>query len=1493
MDRKQKRSKGYKARSGSAGEAPRTSNLIPTIAVSRVCPALLGKGARILGPRSATISSFTKTMSNSGPAPRRFQLLGSSKDNTDEFRDWSAVVAFHRQVIKQSEEDFYTLRLVKGAARWSPLAEDSSRSVVGPWQIADDAFINPHFKEQLEVLGTEFYLGLGCIQTKTTDSAALQPIFVLEAKLNKSESGYVLTPDRSKWSLSPTFLSLLDRMNIGLLQEPEELTVQILEAANRKHADSDHSLGEHVITSLAGAFEPLSGRLKPARWSWCLFAPPQNVSAYNAHLVRDYDDLSAYLEHSSYSGGLRLLEGQKDLPHGETLTPLSFVPLNTSQLEAVKGILGDQPVTVVSGPPGCGKSQVVVSTLLNAWALGKRTLFASTNNKAVDVVLERLQRFESEFPIAVRAGSKRHNKVVETIKHATSIIERHKRGVLNIESLKEAQTLQLESDDLRAKLDNGRCEMIDQQLKAALKAYADWKESLARLAERDSSLKDHAIALNAGVSITPSQFLDLIDGARAWIARIPNVQAQIDTNIASRTSLVERRNLQLLDRDRCLSELGLDPETVKDWEWLASTQPARALHDWWNRLTAYLDQPIEQNLATVPWARAYDEFRGANAARKWIHQATSLATELRDYAGEVSAAQAALHAATSKHSSAARVARNLDIESEFPIDIDSLEIFLSEHKRSAALASKWSANIPFTSASRARERLARAFLQVREHLPASLWDRLNRNSETATQNFLPIAEGLLQLGLAQNSLDAATTSYRELETIQLALSKAAIRVQLPSLSLEDAATVWPRHAAALDRRIMEAEVAAEAHDRRAAQKQTFAVLAGFANELDAIGRGMPLRTTFNNGFGRDFVTTIGRLANSPTLSDLDSTRQLKYSGVMPRLLEGWREAQAFQLAATTQANQLDKLRLPSSYLSAWWHDRPSFFADIEEPDSLPQEGDALLQEPLRKLEAWESEWHEYHATDRPTLIQKIQEESQWAHAELMRAVASVPAEERSGISHRVDLLLSDRTDWPISDLSDTFQAYSPEFLRSQLQRINSELESLSFSGAKLAWLDRASSSPGGLAALAKLQTAYSRSLRLKGGDIELFKDALDVLPIWIATGQGTASIPLLPDLFDLLIIDEASQCTLTNILPLLFRAKRLVVIGDKEQLPAIASIPIPMEESLLHKMGLSELEYGLRHCENNAYDAALSQLPGQHADVIPLTEHYRSHPLIIGFSNSHIYHSQLQLRKRTQTQSGKLYPGGVYHRHVIGTAAKSYPSWKNTAEANEVIQVIRELRQDRSVGSIGVVTPFRGQAELISELLHQAVLRDIEVGTAHAFQGDERDAIIFSPVVAGGMPESTSRWASDRNLINVAITRARDVLVIVCDMDACRQSGEILRELSKYCEEVERLRDSSPAELALFTHLVMEGISSIPHFLIGDAEVDFLIPASPKDICIEIDGDKEHAHRKTADQARDAFLTSSGYVVRRFEARQVLHTPNFVISEILKAGQPQARKGRN
>ena len=86
---------------------------------------------------------------------------------------------------------------------------------------------------------------------------------------------------------------------------------------------------------------------------------------------------------------------------------------------------------------------------------------------------------------------------------------------------------------------------------------------------------------------------------------------------------------------------------------------------------------------------------------------------------------------------------------------------------------------------------------------------------------------------------------------------------------------------------------------------------------------------------------------------------------------------------------------------------------------------------------------------------------------------------------------------------------------------------------------------------------------------KLFSVLKKYLPCWAITSLSThGRIPLEPGFFDLLVIDEASQCDIASVIPLLYRAKRVVVIGDPNQLSHISSLSVNQDTQLLTKHGL-------------------------------------------------------------------------------------------------------------------------------------------------------------------------------------------------------------------------------------------------------------------------------------------------------------------------------------
>jgi very-short-patch-repair endonuclease len=178
---------------------------------------------------------------------------------------------------------------------------------------------------------------------------------------------------------------------------------------------------------------------------------------------------------------------------------------------------------------------------------------------------------------------------------------------------------------------------------------------------------------------------------------------------------------------------------------------------------------------------------------------------------------------------------------------------------------------------------------------------------------------------------------------------------------------------------------------------------------------------------------------------------------------------------------------------------------------------------------------------------------------------------------------------------------------------------------------------------------------------------------------------------------------------------------------------------------------------------------------------------------------------------------------------------------------------------------------------YDEVSKRITVGTAHRFQGDECDVMIFSPVVSRGMFPRLVRWVTETDqLLNVAITRARAALHVVGDMNAILEAGGSLGDFAATVRggiattSVQQVTES-PAEELVADMLRELGIWHKTQYDIGRYRLDFLV-VSPMGIRydVEVDGRchlTDEALR--ADEIRDAVVRREGFKVMRIDARNV------------------------
>ena len=232
------------------------------------------------------------------------------------------------------------------------------------------------------------------------------------------------------------------------------------------------------------------------------------------------------------------------------------------------------------------------------------------------------------------------------------------------------------------------------------------------------------------------------------------------------------------------------------------------------------------------------------------------------------------------------------------------------------------------------------------------------------------------------------------------------------------------------------------------------------------------------------------------------------------------------------------------------------------------------------------------------------------------------------------------------------------------------------------------------------------------------RDALPAVPLWASTNLSVgSSLPLSREMFDLVVIDEASQCDVASALPLLYRAKRALIVGDPHQLPHVTNLGAVRERRIAEQWGLVGEDAG-------RWDYNVQSLFGVAAAAVPQTPvvldlHFRSHPAVSAFVADAVYGGALEL-----CWSGEPLAGGpaIDWLDVRGEAkpGRTGRSLQNIEEAHRVVDEVRRTVEALGTGrGIGVVAPYRAQVvgvqELLVRQLGSSVAAEVTVGTAHTF----------------------------------------------------------------------------------------------------------------------------------------------------------------------------------
>lgn len=377
--------------------------------------------------------------------------------------------------------------------------------------------------------------------------------------------------------------------------------------------------------------------------------------------------------------------------------------------------------------------------------------------------------------------------------------------------------------------------------------------------------------------------------------------------------------------------------------------------------------------------------------------------------------------------------------------------------------------------------------------------------------------------------------------------------------------------------------------------------------------------------------------------------------------------------------------------------------------------------------------------------------------------------------------------------------FAPEQLHP-LERSAQQLQSY------LHWLQSAWASTFRPTLLARDELMHDWRQELEARTEDLYPILLRMADVIGATCIGSATAKILAEAeYDMVIVDEAGQISVADLLVPLVQGQRALLVGDHQQLPPLADKEVEKQLHLLSREeenereeqdpeitepvpGASQLTDFL---QKSVFEMLVQDIDNDHYK--PLTEQYRMPASIAHFASQHFYGGKLRTGEKRDAAPKKPYrdplfnkpfvfidtrPMDPYHRkdqqgQGRETEADGNRSYSNEAEATLIAEIV-EVYTRRELEWV-VIVPYKGQARLIRERLQklgEEYNLDLVncISTVDTFQGGEKDIVIY------GFTRSNKKHAigflKERRRLNVALTRAKEQLVMVGDSETLTETSD-------------------------------------------------------------------------------------------------------------------------
>jgi very-short-patch-repair endonuclease len=423
-----------------------------------------------------------------------------------------------------------------------------------------------------------------------------------------------------------------------------------------------------------------------------------------------------------------------------------------------------------------------------------------------------------------------------------------------------------------------------------------------------------------------------------------------------------------------------------------------------------------------------------------------------------------------------------------------------------------------------------------------------------------------------------------------------------------------------------------------------------------------------------------------------------------------------------------------------------------------------------------------------------------------------------------------------------------------------------------------------------------RAIRHRKNAREAMSRAYQAVPCWILPEwRISETIPSEVGLFDLVIIDEASQSDIWAF-PALLRGKKLLVVGDHKQVsPSAIGVPEEMIKELSSRFLQNQPHKSEMTPDKSIYDLARVVFAG---NSVMLKEHFRCVPAIIEFSNREFYQGDIKplrlpyANERLDPPLIDVFVQGGYRDGDV-----------NRPEAKAIVDELEAILADEEMEgrSIGIVTLLGiKQSAYIQELIGQrispidVVARNLAVGPPPVFQGRERDVMLVSMVLGPGDHAAQNR-ADQHQRFNVALSRARDRMYLFRSVEdnafaEDTLNGKVIRHFKEpfrqdvRSTQVLRDRCESGFELEMFDELAKLEYRFEPQVKCGAYRIDFVVEGREgRRLAVECDGDRFHGPGQWSDDmARQRVLERAGWTFWRCFASSFTRRREAVLNDLVQ-----------